>query len=228
MIVKLDEIGKKYGKREVLSDISVSMEAGKIYGLIGKNGAGKSTMMKIICGIIKQDSGTYEHSYKKIGALIEDTAAYGHLNARENLEIYLSYSYEISEKERNNRIASVLKKVNLTDEKKHFKMYSVGMKKRLGIAMALVNEPDLLILDEPTAGLDITGIEEVRLILREYMKNKENTVLLSSHDTRDLCELCDELIFIDQGKIINIVREFDRNPLGLEELYLSLVKEVKK
>ena len=98
------------------------------------------------------------------------------------------------------------------------------MKKRLGIGIALVNNPDVLVLDEPTSGLDIQGINEVRGLLHLYMSNKKNLIIISSHDTRDIAELCDQIIIIDKGKIIKVLNTFDRDSIKLEDMYMELVK----
>jgi ABC-2 type transport system ATP-binding protein len=216
----INKISKSYGNKNVLNDVTLSLENGKVYGLIGENGAGKTTLMKILCGILTPDEGELLMQDKNVGALIEEPAAYMNMSAKDNLRIFMNcFSKSDDEK-----IEAILKLVGLMDTKKKVREYSLGMKKRLGIAISLLTEPNLLILDEPTSGLDITGINETREIVRNYMKNKENIVLISSHDTRDIVELCDEIIFIDKGKIILRLEEFERDSIKLETLYLEALR----
>ncbi|MCR5667546.1 MAG: ABC transporter ATP-binding protein [Lachnospiraceae bacterium] len=215
--VKVKNVKKKYGTKVALEDVSLSLESGKIYGLIGKNGAGKSTLLKSISRLIRYDEGDISVGCETIGALIEEPAAYQNLNAIDNLKLYMSNYGHVDI----NKIHEVLDKVGIEDGKKKVKKYSLGMHKRLGIAMSMINNPDLLILDEPTSGLDIEGINDVRNLLRQYVETEDAIILISSHDTRDLAELCEDIFIMDKGKIINHIKSFDGDPIELERVYLE-------
>lgn len=225
--IVIENLNKNYGKKKVLEDISLKFEQGKIYGLVGRNGAGKTTLMKIICKIINYNYGKCDVGNSTIGALIEEPAAYEHMTAEDNLNIFMNCldKNEIkTHKDRKEVINEILEIIGLQGNQYKFKQYSIGMKKRLGIGIALVNNPDVLVLDEPTSGLDIQGINEVRGLLHLYMSNKKNLIIISSHDTRDIAELCDQIIIIDKGKIIKVLNTFDRDSIKLEDMYMELVK----
>lgn len=214
---------KKYGNTYVLDDISFELKEGKVYGLMGKNGAGKTTIIKMLCGLIKADEGHIIGNKIRVGALIEEPAAYCNLTAKENLQIFMNCIGKYD----NKKIEKILQLVGLNDDKKKFKDYSLGMKKRLGIAVALVNNPDFLVLDEPSCGLDINGVIETRNIVKEFMKSENKITLISSHDTRDLVELCDEIMIIHKGRLISKLNHIERDSLKLEKIYLETIKEKK-
>lgn len=215
------KIKKYYEDIPAIEDISFELKPGKVYGLMGENGAGKTTIMKILCGLIQKDSGNISENNVCIGALIEEPAAYGNLTAKENLKIFRDYT----EKKNEVKIDTILKVVGLEENKTKFSEFSVGMKKRLGIAIALLNDPDFLILDEPSCGLDISGIMEIRKMIKEFMNTGSKIVLISSHDTRDLVELCDEIIIIHKGMIRKIMNQVEKDSLKLEKIYLQAIKE---
>ncbi|MCF0131015.1 MAG: ABC transporter ATP-binding protein [Pseudobutyrivibrio sp.] len=214
-------IKKHYGGYPVIDDISFEFKPGKVYGLMGENGAGKTTIMKILCGLVNADSGYVSGNNVCIGTLIEDASAYENLTARENLTIFSNYLKNSTLI----RIEDLLNLVGIEDNKKKFKDFSIGMKKRLGIAIALLNNPDVLILDEPSCGLDISGIMEIRTIIREFMHSDSRIVIISSHDTRDLVELCDEIIMIHKGRIQEVIKHIDKDSLKLEKKYLQVIEE---
>lgn len=220
--ILIENISKSYKNNLVLDNISLKFESGRVYGLIGKNGAGKSTLMKIICGIIESDEGLCRIDEDVvIGAMIEEPAAYANLTAEQNLTIFANcFNRELDK----NYIENLIVKVGLKKDKRKFKEYSIGMKKRLGLAVAWLNSPNILILDEPTSGIDIDGINDTRQLLKEYMKVGGNTIIISSHDSRDIAALCDELIIIDDGKVVDIIKDFERNSEKVEELYMELIK----
>lgn len=216
------DVEKKYGDLKVLDRISFKFQNGKVYGLMGENGAGKTTLMKILTGLVKQDSGevVFDKS-RTIGALIEEVGVYKHLNAEDNLKIFAEYIHCYDKQ----KIQDILSLVGLdNDKKKKVKNYSIGMKKRLGIAIALLSNPSILVLDEPSCGLDIDGIIATRNIIKDYMKQEGIITLISSHDTRDLVELCDVILFLHGGKIVTIKEGFERDSLKLEKLYLELMR----
>ncbi|MBB6128331.1 ABC transporter ATP-binding protein [Mucilaginibacter lappiensis] len=193
----------------VLKDINLRVPAGSIYGFLGPNGAGKTTTLRLLLGLIKQEQSPIQifgkdfwrdrlTVLKRIGSLIEQPSLYGHLTGRENLEVFrLSYGCERT------RIDEVLAIVGLTDAAgKKAKEYSLGMKQRLAIAIALLHQPDLLILDEPTNGLDPNGIIEIRDLLRNLNQAYGTTILISSHLLPEVEKIVTHLGIINQGKLI--------------------------
>ena len=224
-ILKTTNLCKAFNGQEVVSNISLNIEENSIYGLLGPNGAGKSTILKMITGILKPTSGNIEfdgHAWKRndlkhIGALIEMPPLYENLTAYENLKVRTNI-LGLPDK----RIAEVLQIVSLTGTgKKRTGQFSLGMKQRLGIAIALLNNPKLLILDEPTNGLDPVGIEELRELIRSFPQ-KGITVILSSHILSEVQQMADHIGII-AGGILGYEGKFDRND-NLEQLFMDIVK----
>lgn len=194
--------------RKTLDDINLMVERGSIYGFLGPNGAGKTTTLRLLLGLLKNQSGSIQifgedfannriGILKRIGSLIEQPSLYGHLTATENLEVYRKL-YGAS----NARIPEVLKLVGLSDTKtKKAKQFSLGMKQRLSIAVALLPAPELLILDEPTNGLDPNGIIEMRELLKKLNKEQGVTILVSSHILAEVERLATHLGIIHQGRL---------------------------
>lgn len=203
MNIKIENLRKEYAKQVVLNDISFQIKAGEICGLVGVNGAGKSTLMKILMGIVPKTSGDVyiddkkwcrEH-LDKMGGLIETPPIYGNLSAFDNLKVKALIN-DI----RNDRILEVLNIVGLENTKKRSAKFSMGMKMRLGIALAILNNPKILILDEPTNGLDPVGIKELKGLIKG-LSQKGTTILLSSHQLKDVAEISDHIIMIEKGNI---------------------------
>ena len=202
MNIQVQKLRKSYKDREVLKNISFEIKEGSICGLLGINGAGKSTIMKIIFGLENADSGavifngvknagTYE-----IGALIETPAIYMNLSAFDNLKTR-ALLYDISDE----RINEVLNLIGLSNTgKKKAGSFSLGMKQRLGLGMAIITSPDLLILDEPTNGLDPNGIKEL-LNLMISLKKSGMTILLSSHQLYEVSKVADKIVILHDGQI---------------------------
>lgn len=206
-VIKLRDISKKRGQTEILNHLNMTVYQKDIYGFIGQNGAGKSTTMKIIMSLIKETQGQLELfdtldnqiNRSRIGAIIENPAFYPYMTAYENLKYYIQYKGIIEI----NSIEKVLKMVGLENaRKKKYKNYSLGMKQRLGLALALINHPDLLILDEPLNGLDPQGIVELREILSHLNKKYGITMLISSHILDELEMIATRYGFIHQGQMI--------------------------
>ncbi|SHH35023.1 ABC-2 type transport system ATP-binding protein [Clostridium collagenovorans DSM 3089] len=225
-IVKTEKLSKVYNGQEVNNEISISVKKNSIYGLLGPNGAGKSTLLKMLTGMIRPTSGEILYCGRQwerkdllsIGALIEEPAIYENLTARENLKVRtLIYGLPDS------RINEVLKIVKLTDTgNKKAGKFSLGMKQRLGIAIALVNNPKLLILDEPTNGLDPIGIGELRELIRSFPE-KGITVILSSHILSEVELMADHIGIIAKGKLwYEEEIEKDKN---LENVFLDVVRK---
>lgn len=208
-ILDVKNIEKKFKNNTIIDDISFSVKKGDIFGFLGPNGAGKTTAIKIILNLINADKGEVlidgksidnnSNSYlSKIGALVEGPAFYEYMTAEENLEIFGAYSGGVNKE----KIHEILKLVGLEDRgMDKVKEYSLGMKQRLGIAQALLNNPELLILDEPINGLDPQGIKEVRKIICDLSK-KGVTILLSSHILSEVEQICNKVLIINKGKTL--------------------------
>ena len=209
MKIELNNVTKKLDKELVLNDISLSFDSGKIYGLVGRNGSGKSMLLKTICGFVKPDKGyvkvdgedIYKNNTfpKKTAALIERPNYLPDLTGYENLKMLASINKIIGDKE----ILNTLEKVNLLEEKdKKFKKYSLGMKQKLGIAQVLMENPDIMIFDEPFNGLEEESVKKIRKLLLEE-KKKDKLIIIATHIKEDINELCDVIYRVDNGKIIN-------------------------
>lgn len=220
-IVKTNKICKKYKSNFVLKDVSINIKKGDIYGLIGKNGAGKTTLMRIIAGLISETSGDLElfeenkskiKNRKRIGVLIETPAFFDDMDAYNNLEYLRIYKGIPGE-------SCVQEKLNLVGlesvEGKLIKDYSIGMKQKLGLAMALLGDPEFLILDEPTNGLDPVGIVKMRELLKKLNREKGITILISSHILSELSQLSNTYGIMNSGKLV-------------EELSMEELKEKSK
>ncbi|MBE6023418.1 MAG: ABC transporter ATP-binding protein [Cellulosilyticum sp.] len=220
---------KKYTDEYVVKHLDINVPKGKIYGLLGKNGAGKTTTMKMIMNLVQPTSGEIlifnksmeqrrQEDYYRIGAMIEIPGFYSHLSAYENLEIIATLRGVHKPK----AIESVLKQMGLDNVgKKKVGTYSVGMKQRLGMATALLHEPELLILDEPTNGLDPIGIRETREMLRSLCEMQGVSIIISSHILSEVEQLADYIGIMDKGKLlkelsIEEMRQLNRNYLELQ------------
>lgn len=228
-IIKTTNLSKTFGKQKAVNSVSMNIQRNSIYGLLGPNGAGKSTTLKMISGILKPTAGAIEfdgHLWERtdlnnIGALIETPPIYGNLTAYENLKVRATLLGLDS-----NRIDEVLEIVRLTNTgKKLAGQFSMGMKQRLGIAIALLNNPRLLILDEPTNGLDPVGIEELRNLIRSFPSNGI-TVILSSHILSEVQQIAD-YIGIIAGGILEYENELHSDE-DLEQLFMEVVKKHQK
>lgn len=221
VVLKTNNLTKQYNKNVVLDNVNITIKKGDIYGLIGRNGAGKTTLMKIITTLASPTSGTFElfntcsendelfDNKKRVGSLIEYPAFYPNLSAYDNLKYY-TIQRDIVDK---NQINKVLELLNLTGTgKKKVKTFSLGMKQRLGIALAILNSPDFVILDEPINGLDPIGISELRDTFKKLSDNGI-TLLISSHILSELYLLANEFGFLENGKLI---KELSKEELDLE------------
>lgn len=218
-IISVRNLNKRYGKKIVLDNLNMNLKKGAIYGLVGKNGAGKTTLIRMILSLANIDSGEIELfgkidekekllEHKKIGNIIETPAFYSFFTAKQNLEYYRIQRGIVGEKS----IDEVLEMVGLGDVgNKKFKKFSLGMKQRLGLALALLGEPELLILDEPTNGMDPMGIREVREVLLKLNKLNGVTILVSSHILGELSQLADCYGFLKDGKIVEEISEEELN-----------------
>ncbi len=211
IVLETNNLEKKYKDYRVLNHTNIHIEKGSIYGLIGKNGAGKTTLIRIICGLQEPTNGSYIiygksnnsndiiSARKRMGAIIETPSIYGEMTARDNL----IEQYKLVGMPSFDDIDDLLKLVGLSNTgKKKAKNFSLGMKQRLGIAIALANNPDFLILDEPINGLDPQGIIEIRELILKLNKEKRITILISSHYLDELSKIATHYGFLDSGSII--------------------------
>lgn len=223
-ILKTADICKRFKGQDAVNHVSLNIERNKIYGLLGPNGAGKSTILKMLSGILKPTSGKIEmngHEWcrsdlKKIGALIETPPLYENLTAFENLKVR-TLALGIPD----SQIFKVLDTVQLSNTgKKKAGHFSLGMKQRLGIALALLADPELLILDEPTNGLDPIGIQELRKLICDFPK-QGITVILSSHILSEVVQIADYIGIIASGKL-EYENHIDKNE-DLEKIFMHVV-----
>ncbi|MEG0835491.1 MAG: ATP-binding cassette domain-containing protein [Christensenellaceae bacterium] len=208
-ILQIENLNKTYGNNRVLSDVNLTLERGKIYGLIGQNGAGKTTLIRMISGLGFAEQGkitlfgqseprALTKERKRLGCMIEYPSLTPTMTARQNLHIQCIMR-GISDK---NVEEDMLKKVGLSNTgNKKAKNFSLGMKQRLGIAVAMLSNPDLLILDEPINGLDPVGVVEVRNLLKKLCEERQLTILISSHNLPELYETATDYVIVDKGTV---------------------------
>ena len=207
--IRVRNLNKSINGKRILKDISFDIYEGEIVGLVGKNGAGKSTLLKLMTGLYSIDSGDiyyYDYNLKKdyekamsiVGTLIESPDLYKGLSGDDNLKIFKSMFKNVDE-------STIEEIVNIVEMEKFlgrkFKTYSLGMKERLGIASSLLNSPRILILDEPTNGLDPVGVKKIFNIIK---KMKDTTIIISSHMLNEIESICDKIIFINDGEVVDI------------------------
>jgi ABC-type multidrug transport system ATPase subunit len=205
-LVETSGLGKRYGSITAVRDLNISVRRGEVYGFLGPNGAGKTTTLKMLLGLVKPSSGTAKVlgeepgsplGLQGVGALVESPAFYPYLSGRDNLRVIARYCGVPPQ-----RVTEVLGQVELAGRAKDkFKKYSLGMKQRLGVAAALLKDPELLILDEPTNGLDPKGMADMRTIVRRVGQG-ERTVLLSSHLLGEVEQVCDRVGVIHKGELV--------------------------
>lgn len=208
-IIRLTNVVKKFKDMVALNEITVGFEEGKIHGIIGRNGSGKTVMMKCICGLMHQDSGEIVVQGKQvgkevdipngIGAIIEAPGFLPNFSGYHNLKFLAAINRKID----NKSICRAMEMVGLDPtSKKHVGKYSLGMRQRLGLAQAIMEDPDILLLDEPMNGLDKRGVNEMRQLFLKLRK-KGKTILIASHSTEDISILCDTVLEMDAGNIIS-------------------------
>ena len=229
-VIKVSNLTKNFGKIKAVTELSFNVRQGQVYGFLGQNGAGKSTTMRMLLTLIRPDSGDIEifgqnlNRHRKsilrnTGAIIEKPDLYKYLSGIENLRLFATMSgARVSEK----KLMEQLEQVGLA-ERAHSKVktYSQGMKQRLGIATALVHDPDLVILDEPTNGLDPQGIADIRKLILHLGKEKNKTLLISSHLLSEVEQVADAMLIIDKGKKLvegKVEDLFDPSFLVIEKL----------
>lgn len=220
VILKTVNLTKKYKNFIALDNVNMTINKGEIYGLLGRNGAGKTTLMKIITTLTNKTSGSFEvfghrdndltETKRRIGCLIENPAFFGNLTAYENLRYYAIQKGIVDDKQ----IDETLQLVQLTEARnKKFKTFSLGMKQRLGIALAILDNPDFIILDEPINGLDPIGISDLRDTFKKLNEERNITILISSHILSELYAVANKFCIIEKGKVI---KEITKEELDLE------------
>lgn len=207
-MIEISNVSKHYCKTPVLRNISAQLQSGIIYGLVGANGCGKTTLMRCICGFAKPDAGFVRMDGKVIGKdcdfapsmgiIIETPGFLSHMTARQNLSILSRITGKVSD----TQISDVIRRVGLDpDDRKPVGKYSLGMRQRLGIAQSLLENPTALLWDEPFNGLDAAGIADIHRLLQER-KSLGNTILLVSHSEADIAKACDCVLHMEKGQII--------------------------
>ena len=210
-MIKIEHINKSFGKQQVLKDICLEIPAGQVVGLLGPNGAGKSTLMKILIGLWKADSGQVSVP-ARVGYLPENNPLYEEMYVTE----YLCFMAKLTANSQQQTacVDTLIDKVGLTPERhKHIRELSKGYRQRVGLAQALLGDPQLLILDEPTTGLDPNQLVEIRALIRSL--GKDRTVILSTHIMQEVREMCDRVVILDHGNIkadrpINEIKDLEQ------------------
>ncbi len=209
-ILKCEKLCKTFGKKEILKNVSLEVKQGDILGFIGPNGAGKTTTIKLILGLQSITSGKvningydiekeFKHAIKKVGAIVENPDMYMYLSGYQNLELVANL-YKGVTKGRIDEVVKLVKLEKRIDDK--VSKYSLGMRQRLGIAQAILHKPNLLILDEPTNGLDPEGIKEMRELLVNLATKEKMAILISSHNLAELDNFCNKVCIIKNGEVI--------------------------
>ncbi len=227
--MRLKDVNKVIGGRTIVKDLSLDLYAGEVFGLIGPNGAGKTTTIRMMTGLSDLTSGDIEYegrSYRtdfteiksKIGCIVENPDLYEYMSGWEQLKLYSAFYPEVTEA-RLKEVVSFVKMEQAIHKKS--KNYSLGMKQRVALALSLIHSPEVLILDEPTNGLDPQGIRELRLLLRELAEKQNVTVLVSSHILWEMQALCDRVglihlgELIETGKVSEIMSRMDGNTVAI-------------
>ncbi|MBR4262541.1 MAG: ABC transporter ATP-binding protein [Bacilli bacterium] len=231
-ILEVKNINKFYGKKQVLEDVSFTIHESEILGFIGPNGSGKTTTIKLILGLQSMKSGEitingynikkdFSKAIERVGAIVESPDLYMYLTGRKNLELIKDMYKDIPD----GRVEDVIELVGLSnriDDK--VSKYSLGMRQRLGIAAAIINKPNLLILDEPTNGLDPEGIKELRDLLKGLVKKEKIGILISSHNLAELDNFCTDVCIIKKGKILTNKTIEDAKKTNRESYLIRLNK----
>lgn len=229
IVLSTKELSKKYGFSYALNGVSLTLEKGQIYGLVGRNGAGKTSLMRLICGQSRPTSGTLElfnqkepnllEARTRIGCMIETPEFYPNLSAKKNLKIYcMKKGLPVTQ-----HIDELLSLVGLEEAgNKEFSQLSLGMKERLGLAFALMGKPDLLVLDEPIKGLDPLGVSLIRELIIKLNKERGTTILISSNILKELSSIATHYGFIDGGRLIEEVSAGDLHSRCKESVALRV------
>ncbi len=234
--LKLENIRKILGKNQILKDVSFSVKSGDIFGYLGPNGAGKTTTIRIILGLFEADSGKLEvlgrdihdpGTRKKIGFVLDLDGLYDGMTGRENLVFYASIYDADTGDEKIDRLLDLVELAGRGDDKVH--TYSTGMRRRLALARSMVHDPELLILDEPTSGVDPSGQIQIRKIMLDLAKKEKKTIFLSSHNLDEVQRICNRIAIIDRGEI-KLYGELEelRRQMGNRGLVIKTMSDVPR
>ena len=235
-ILKVEGLTKSFKKRKIVNNVSFESNEGEILGFLGANGAGKTTTIRMITGLISCDSGSviidghnikndFEKAMDNVGAIVEIPFLYEYMTGMENIKLFAKL-YNASKE----GVQDAIKVSGLKDRlKDKVKEYSLGMKQRIGLAVALMKQPKLLILDEPTNGLDPMGIKDLREFLKDLAHNKNVSVVVSSHILVEMEQLCDRVVIISEGRVIctKTMDEIEKES-SLEEVFINAIQEENK
>lgn len=246
VVLKIKDLTKVYNKKRVVDGLTLNVGAGQIYGFLGPNGAGKTTTIKMITGLIKKDAGdivingidavkNHDVAMNYVGAIVEVPSFYEYMSGMENLKLYARLRN--IKKEQILKIVKLVKLENKINEK--VKKYSLGMKQRLGLAVSLLHSPKLLILDEPTNGLDPEGIRELRELLKKIAHEDNVAVFVSSHLLSEMQLMCDKVAIINNGKIVKVesmdsiknesnIYEFNVSDIDMAQKYIGKIARCEK
>ena len=246
VVLKIKDLTKVYNKKRVVDGLTLNVEAGQIYGFLGPNGAGKTTTIKMITGLIKKNAGdivingidavkNHDVAMNYVGAIVEVPSFYEYMSGMENLKLYARLRN--IKKEQILKIVKLVKLENKIHEK--VKKYSLGMKQRLGLAVSLLHSPKLLILDEPTNGLDPEGIRELRELLKKIAHEDNVAVFVSSHLLSEMQLMCDKVAIINNGKIVKVesmdsiknesnIYEFNVSDIDMAQKYIGKIARCEK
>lgn len=233
-VLQVENIHKKIGKREIIKDVSFSVKEGEIFRFLGPNGAGKTTTIRMMVGLIAPTKGRIKimghdiqkeriKSLKNVGCIVENPDMYNDLTGMQNLKYYADLYGDIT-KERINEVAELVGLKDRINDK--VKKYSLGMKQRLGLGQAILSNPKLLILDEPTNGLDPIGMHEFREIVKDIAKKNNSAVFISSHILSEIEQMCDHFAIINKGSI-KTIQAVSEESSNIERLKIS-TNEIKK
>jgi len=235
-VLTISNLNKKLGNRNIINNISLAVEEGEVFGFLGPNGAGKTTTIKMILGLLSVDSGEiavngssinkdFESALSDVAGIVENPDMYGYLSGLDNLKLYATARGNISTE----RINEVINQVGLSLRiKDKVKRYSLGMKQRLAIAICMLSRPKLLILDEPTNGLDPAGIKELRELMVHIAHEENMAVFVSSHLLTEMQMMCDRVCIINNGFIIGNYTISDLNNLNGKKAYKFKLKPMDK
>ncbi len=228
--LKTKDLSKHYGGHQAVQGINMTLNRGDVYGFVGPNGAGKSTVIKMIMGLIKPTEGSIELENMEISAVIETPTFYKHMTGRENLKA-MALQYGNRAVSRIDEVLEITELVEAADKK--VSQYSLGMKQRLGIARAFLNDPDIIILDEPTNGLDPYGIKAIRELVVKLAQHYNKTFLISSHILAEIEMMCNKVGIINGGKLLEeLTMETLKSNMGntqsFEEYFLEVTMEGRK
>ena len=236
-VLKCDNINKVIKKKQILNNVSFELNEGEILGFIGPNGAGKTTTIKLILGLQSITSGMvkingydvqkdFVHAIERVGAIVENPDFYMYLSGRKNLEL-VANMYKSVTKERIDEVVKLVGLENRINDK--VSKYSLGMRQRLGIAQAIINKPNLLVLDEPTNGLDPEGIKELREFLVKLSKEENMAIFISSHNLAELESFCNKICIIKNGEIIenSSIEELKSEKIDKKNIYTVEINDTK-